>query len=184
VLLSFFILKEITNNFQKLQTKRNVFLTMLFVLGVYFYGAGEGWHEYAILLYNSYCQQDGATYPLCKGIFINAFYTGNIIFFTGGVLMNTALLALSAQFPVKQFSKAELVILFLNSVVYALTWFAYAAFDVVPVGLFFSGALMLISVGFLIKRKNSWKMYPYLVFSTFAYTLATVSSFIMRTGNA
>src|SRR5438045_444210 len=47
VLLSFFMLRTMTNNFQTLYSARaKDFLPLLFfVVGTYLYGAGEGWHE-------------------------------------------------------------------------------------------------------------------------------------------
>src|SRR5689334_9072822 len=55
VILSFFILKWVSNNFQTLNTKLNTILAVVFVCGAYLYGAGEGWHEVASFTLNAYC---------------------------------------------------------------------------------------------------------------------------------
>src|SRR3712207_5736429 len=47
VILSFFILKSVTDNFRTLNTRLNTVLAIVFLCGVYLYGAGEGWHEVA-----------------------------------------------------------------------------------------------------------------------------------------
>ena len=116
VILTFFLLKIITNDFQALKEKRNAFLAFLFVVGVYLYGAGEGWHEVANFTVHKYCDIQLLN-NLCGGLFINSFYTGNIIFFIGNVLMNIALLELARKLPTKPFTKKELIILIINSII-------------------------------------------------------------------
>ena len=180
IILSCLLLKHITNNFQSLKEKGNSLLLILFAVGIYLYGAGEGWHEVASFTLNTYCDVNHLINNLCGGLFINDFYAGNIIFFIGGILMNTSLMALAAKRPTTQFERKDLIILFANSVVYAFTWFAYAAFDTVLVGLFFSTLLTLISLGFFLKVKNKWKVYPYITYSAAAYTLATLATIIVR----
>src|SRR5690349_22014708 len=55
VILSFFILKWVTDNFRTLDNRLNTFLAVVFVCGAYLYGAGEGWHEVASFTLNTYC---------------------------------------------------------------------------------------------------------------------------------
>lgn len=180
IFLSLFILKEITNNFQTIKEKDNMILLSLFVVGIYLYGAGEGWHEVASFTLNTYCNPHQIIGNLCGGLFINDYYAGNIIFFIGGVLMNSSLLALSAKYPTKPWNKKDITIMFINSSVYAFTWFAYAAFDVVFVGLFFSALLMLISGLFYLKVRKSWRAYPYITYSTVAYALSTIATILVK----
>src|SRR3954454_19234724 len=131
VILSFFVLRSVTDNFQSLNRKLNVVLGAVFVCGAYLYGAGEGWHEVASFTLNTYCDDQHLAGNLCNGLFINDYYAGNLIFFVGGVMMNTVLLVLATQQKMEQFNNKDMAILLANSLVYALSWFAYAAFDVV-----------------------------------------------------
>lgn len=178
VILSFFVMKIITHDFQALKEKGNALLAGLFVIGAYFYGVGEGLHEVAIVTLHNYCRH--LLSNLCGGLFINSYYTGNIIFFVGGILMNVSLLALAKKLPTNPLTKKDLVILTINSIVFAFTWFAYAAFDTVSVGLFFSALLMIVSLGFLIIVRKRWKAYPFIIYSAFAYSLATIATFAIR----
>ncbi len=180
VILSFFILKLVTNNFEALKQKSGFWLTLLFIVGTYLYGAGEGWHEVASFTLNQYCNLNHLADNLCNGLFINDYYTGNIIFFIGGVLMNTTLMILSLKKPVKNFNNKDMNILLLNSVVYAFTWFAYAAFDKVLIGLIFSATLTLISGYLFLKIKNKFREYPYITYSAIAYLLATLTTLIIK----
>jgi hypothetical protein len=134
----------------------------------------------ASFLFNHYCNTTHIAGNLCGGLFINDYYTGNLIFFIGGLLMNVSLITLAVKQPVKQATTKELVILLSNSMVYACTWFAYAAFDVVLLGLFFETLLMLISLGFFLRIRKEWKAYPYITYSAFTYTIATIATLLVR----
>jgi len=180
IILSVFLLKELTNNFRSLHEKNNTFLLILFIAGAYLFGTGEGWHEVSNFMLHNDCHANNLVNNLCGGLFINSLFAGNIIFFVGGLLMNISLMAFAAKQPMKNFTNKDLVIVLLNSFVYALTWFAYAAFDKVLIGLFFSTLLAVISLGFLFFVKRAFKKYPYITYSAFAYSLATVATVLVR----
>ncbi len=180
VVLGFLQLKIITKDFQALKNSWASILAAIFVAGAYLYGAGEGWHEIASFTLNTYCAKNYFLNTLCGGLFINDYYAGNIIFFIGAVMMSFSLLALSARLPFNAFNKKDTIILLLNSIIYAFTWFAYAAFDEVLVGLFFSGLLMLISIYYFLKIRKIWKSYPYITYSALAYTLSTIATLIIK----
>jgi len=178
--LSFFVLQSVTNNFQTLSRKSNTVLVAVFVCGAYLYGAGEGWHEVASFTLNTYCDTENMTGNLCQGLFINDYYAGNLIFFVGGVMMNSVLLVLATQQKMDRFNNKDMAILLVNSLVYAFTWFAYAAFDVVLLGLYFAALLAIISIAAWVKVKRNVREYPYITYSVVAYTLATIATIIYR----
>lgn len=180
VILSFLTLKWVTSNFQTLNTKLNTFIAGVFVCGAYLYGAGEGWHEVASFMFNTYCDVTNLAGDLCNGLFINDYYAGNLIFFVGGVMMNGSILALATQHREQRFDNKDMAILLVNSLVYAFTWFAYAAFDVVLLGLFFAALLAIIAIVAFIKVKRNVREYPYITYSAVAYTLATIATLIYR----
>lgn len=180
VILSFFILKWVTNDFQTLNRGLNTWLAVIFVCGAYLYGAGEGWHEVASFTLNTYCDVENLAGDLCNGLFINDYYAGNLIFFVGGVMMNAAVLALATQHREQPFTNTDMAILLVNSLVYAFTWFAYAAFDVVSLGLFFAALLAVISIAAWFKVKRNVREYPYITYSVVAYILATITTLIYR----
>jgi hypothetical protein len=180
VILSFFILQSVTNNFQMLNRGLNIILGVVFLCGAYLYGAGEGWHEVASFTLNTYCDTQNLAGNLCQGLFINDYYAGNLIFFVGGVMMNTVLLVLATQQRMERFDNKDMAILLVNSLVYAFTWFTYAAFDVVLLGLYFATLLAVISIVAFIKVKRNIREYPYITYSVIAYSLATIATLIYR----
>lgn len=180
LVISIFYLRLITNNFQTLKKTRDFILVTVFIVGAYLFGAGEGWHEVASFTLNHYCEANNPVGSLCNGLFINDYYAGNIIFFIGGLLMTTPLLALASYYPVKAFNRKEMVILLSNSLVFSFTWFAYSAFDKVLVGFFFSTVLLMISAIYLVKIKGRYSQYPFIVYSFVAYFVATVGAALVR----
>jgi hypothetical protein len=180
VILSFFVLQSVTDHFRTLGRTFNTVLAVVFVCGAYLYGAGEGWHEVASFTLNTYCDAQNLTGNLCLGLFINDYYAGNLIFFVGGVMMNSVLLVLATQQRMDRFDNKDMAILLFNSLVYAFTWFAYAAFDVVLLGLYFAALLAIISILAWVKVKRNIREYPYITYSVVAYTLATAATIIYR----
>ncbi|MBI2593696.1 hypothetical protein HYW44_03565 [Candidatus Daviesbacteria bacterium] len=180
VVLSFLTLKIVSDNFKGLNTKTGLILGSLFVAGIYLYGMGEGWHEIASFTFNQYCDTKNFSDNLCGGLFINDYYTGNILFFIGGILMNGSLIFLEMMNPSKVFGNKDMSILFVNSFVYAFTFFAYAGFDRVLVGLYSTLILMIIALYAFAKIKDKFRNYPYITYSALSYTLASIASIIVR----
>ena len=177
LLVSTFVLRELSHEFKTLRYS----LLALFVVGAYLYGLGEGWHEVTSFTLNQYCDVQNISGDLCGGLFINDYYTGNILFFVGGIGMAVALMILERLNPSSGWDNRNVVIGAVNSFIYSFTFFAYAAFDIVLVGLYSTVALMLISAGLLAAVVKHWRKYPYISYSAFAYTLATAASVIVRT---
>jgi hypothetical protein len=178
LVVSTFVLKEISHDFKTLRYP----LLALFVVGAYLYGLGEGWHEVSSFTLNQHCDVQDVSGDLCGGLFINDYYTGNILFFIGGIGMATALMILERANPSRAWDDRNVIIGAVNSFVYSFTFFAYAAFDPVLVGLYSTAALMLISLVLLAGVLSHWRQYPYISYSVFAYTLATAASLIVRLG--
>jgi hypothetical protein len=178
LVVSTFVLKEISYEFKALRYPS----LAIFVVGAYLYGLGEGWHEVTSFTLNQYCDAHEISSELCGGLFVNDYYTGNILFFVGAVCMATALMTLERVNPSSAWNNRNVAIGAVNSFIYSFTFFAYAAFDLVQVGLYSTAALMLISLVLLAGVVRRWRQYPYLGYSAFAYTLATAASLVVRLG--
>lgn len=176
LVVSTFVLKELSYDFKTLRYP----MLALFVVGAYLYGLGEGWHEVSSFTLNQHCDVRELSGDLCEGLFVNDYYTGNILFFIGGIGMATALMILQRANPSDAWDDRNLIIGAVNSFIYSFTFFAYAAFDPVLVGLYSTAALMLISLVLLAGAATHWRQYPYISYSALAYALATAASLIIR----
>lgn len=179
VIIPFFILKEITRNFESLKMTKGTILGLIFIIGLYFYSTGNGLHEVASHQFNTFC---GARINsmLCGNMFFNDFYTGNILYFVGLFLSNLSLILFELMAPAKRFSNSDLGVTFINSFVLALTFFAYAAFDTVLVGLAYVIISAVIFVPILIMNKNKLRSLPFTAYTALAYLLSAVTALIVR----
>jgi uncharacterized membrane protein len=176
VIIPALLLREVSDNFADLANGRELWHYLLFIAGVYYYATGNGIHEMASFTFNTYCGPEELTNNLCGGLFFNDYFTGNIIYFVGGALLNTSLLLIEQRHPREPFNKRELIVLLTNCVVYSFAVFAYSAFDRVLVGLAYSFAMMLIALAIMRPVRKRYREHPFISYTVVVYTLGTVAS--------
>lgn len=180
VALPFFLLKEITNNFETLKTVKGTLLGLLFIVGVYFYSTGNGVHEVASYIFNTFCSVKHIAPGFCGSAFFNDYYFGNILYFVGLLFVNLSLVMLEKIKPSKSFTKKDTIVTLINSFILALTMFAYAAFDRVLVGLIFT-LVAAVTIDFLLlTAKTNFKTLPFTLYCATGYTLGFLASAIIR----
>lgn len=179
-IIPFLIFREVSQNFDSLKTKKGFIWSLVFITGVYFYATGNGLHEVSSFNFNNFCDVKQVSGILCNGFFINDYYTGNIMYFVGAVLMTLPLLFLEQMRTNKEYKKKDLPATVINAVVYAFAIFAYAAFDTVLVGLIYSLVMMVIADILFLQKKNEYLRYPVLTYTALTYSLGTLAALIVR----
>jgi hypothetical protein len=180
VVLPFFLLREVSGNFEGLKTRGGFLLALGFLVGVYFYATGNGLHEVSSFNLNQFCDVRNVSGELCNSFFFNDYYSGNILYFVGGALIVLSLVVFERQHPQSVFTKRDMAVSLANAVVYALAIFAYAAFDRVLVGLVYAIAVTLMADAlYLSVRRNSLR-YPVTTYTAATYTLGTVLALAVR----
>ncbi len=148
---------------------------LLFVVGVCFTATGNGVHELGSFTLQTYCDMDAVQDNLCAGLYINDFYTGNTMFFVGALMTTTALLILERCAPQgAAFSTRALAVALVNAVVYALAVVAYAGFDRVLVGFWFTAVMAFVAVAYLSTTGRDYRRYPFTVYTAVAFVLGAV----------
>jgi len=180
IIIPAFFLKEVSHNFEALKTKKGQIISLLFLIGVYFYATGNGVHEVASYLFNTFCPVNSFKSTLCGSMFFNDYYFGNILYFIGAFLMTVPLILLERMYPNKTFTRKDLPVLVINGIIYAFAIFAYAAFDRVLVGLFYSLITMIVVDILFLSIKGKKLHHPYTLFGVITYTLGTLASLIIR----
>ncbi|HSX09887.1 MAG TPA: hypothetical protein VLF93_07055 [Candidatus Saccharimonadales bacterium] len=180
VIIPFFILYLISDKFQLFSKKNLFWLPLLFVIGVYFYSTGNGLHEVASFTLNQYCNPHSLKSILCQGLFFNDYYTGNILYFIGGILMTIALLFTEKIHPNKTYSQKDVIVTIINALFYSLAIFAYAAFDPVLVGLVYSLIITILVLFLFFKIRRHYLSYPITFYTLISYTVGTIAAFIVR----
>lgn len=193
IVISFFLLKVVTNNFELMKSTYGTILGVIFILGLYFNATGNGLHEVASHLFNTFCNtkdfiphssalsNPAITNPtVCGGLFINDYYFGNIVYFAGLFLGNLSLMLFELKNPVKKYRRLDIIILVANSLVYAFTFFAYATFDPVLVGFWYILLSAIVSLVLLFTSKKKIFSLPFIFYTALGFSLATIATFLVR----
>jgi len=180
VLIPFFILKEVTHNFELMKSRKGTLLATIFLAGVYFYATGNGVHEIASYLFNSFCDVERFVSTMCGSMFFNDYYFGNIVYFVGAALMTIPLILFERSKPKNKTENRDLGLIAVNAVVYAVAITAYAAFDRVLVGIVYSVAMTVLIDCLLITAKKPWRQLPFALYSAICYTLGTIAALFIR----
>lgn len=179
-IISYLLLKIISDDFRLLRSVRGTVLGIVFVLGLYLTATGNGAHETAGFIYNTFCNTTHIGVGACASAYINDYYFGNIVYFLGLLLSNLALILLERSHPDRTLTRNDIVIVGINGVIYALTLFAYSAFDVVAVGMWFTLTMAVLVDWLLLTSKTRPKTLPFTLYSAVAYSLAAVATVLVR----
>lgn len=180
VLLLFFIFREVTDKFATLKTKKGIVLGTLVIVGIYFYSTGNGLHEVSSYLFNMFCHAKKHQSLMCGSMYFNDYYFGNILYFVGALLVDGAIMLLEIGNPNKTFTKKDITVTIANGLVFGLGVTAYAAFDIVVIGLIYAVIGAIMSFYLLLSSKQKYIHLPYTIYHVYGYTLAAVLTAIIR----
>lgn len=179
IVLAFLLLKTISHNYETIKGVKGTLVTILFMVGIYFSATGNGIYEVASVIFNNICALTVNAH-LCGSAFFNDYYLGNIMYFIGTLCWTIAIVILERIKPSKHFTGKDMAVTLANGFFFGLTIFAYAAFDRVLVGLFFSAIAAIIICIFLFAAKTKYANLPFTTYCAIAYTGATLASLVVR----
>jgi hypothetical protein len=180
VVIPAFVLQELTDNFSLLRSRKGALLGLLFVIGVYFYATGNGLHEVASFLLGTYCPTDPFESAICKSLFADSYYVGNILYFIGAWAFTVPLLIFEQMRPRDRISRNDSILIAINAIFFALAVTAYAGFDRVWVGFVFTGFMLITVVLVLVLSRHNYRTAPYALYTIFAFTLGMVGAIVAR----
>jgi hypothetical protein len=182
VLIPVFVLREVTHSFDTLKTRAGMALLVSFVIGIYLYATGNGIHELASFQFNTFCAESANDSVMCHGMFFNDYYFGNGLYFIGAFLLNTSLIMLEGIRPLAPVSRRDMIVTTANALIYSLAIIAYAAFDVVVLGLVFTVISMLTIDVLLWRSKQAVVTRPFTYYAAVAYTIGGILGLALRFG--
>ena len=180
VIIPALVLQDLTDNFSLLRSRAGAALGLLFLIGVYFYATGNGLHEVASFLFNQYCPTDHFDSAICKSMFMDDYYTGNILYFIGAWAFTVPLLIFEQMKPRDPIANTDIGLIAVNSIFFALAIVAYAGFDRVVVGFVFSVIMLITALLLFIRARGNYRTLPYTLYTVLAYTLGLAGSLIVR----
>jgi hypothetical protein len=149
---------------------------LLFIVGVYLTAASYGDHEVTNYLHQRFCSTETSS-DLCRIIIFNDDEFSHWVFFTGFVLVNTAILFLQELFPYRGIiSNSDIVLLALNAVFLGAAILANLGFEEIGLDLYIVALLAFISTFFLWRGGRQ----PMFIYYTIAYWLGLITSIIAQ----
>jgi len=152
-LVAFYLLKK-TIEYASPEREGRVHMTvnLVFIVGIYLLAASYGDHEVTNYLHVRFCLNDSAS-DLCSIVIFNDDEFSHWIFFTGFVMMNSALLFLQNIFPhKKELSIKDIGLLIFNSLFLGAGIVANLGFEEIGLDLDVVALLAMISTYFLWRR--------------------------------
>jgi hypothetical protein len=149
---------------------------LVFIVGVYLTAASYGDHEVTNYLHQRFCTSD-ATSDLCRIVIFNDDQFSHWVFFTGFVMVNTAILFLQNIFPHQgNIANTDVALLALNAFFLSAAILANLGFEEIGLDLYVVTLLAMISTYLLWRRGRQ----PMFIYYTIAYWLGLVGSLIAQ----
>jgi hypothetical protein len=181
VILYYLLRKQIVYDSPFRKTAFYIFLGVLFVSGVYLFGAGSGTHEVTNYLNSRFCAAGKISSPICNIIAFNDDEFSHYVYYLGFILLNVSLMLVEFNFPRKEkVSKKDLVLVSINSLLIGLGIFANLAFEEIGLDLLFFGSVMLLALFLLFTGKKTAYRLPVIFYFAVAYTLGVVGTVVYK----
>jgi hypothetical protein len=149
---------------------------LVFIVGVFITAASYGDHELTNYLHQRFCSTE-TTSDLCRIIIFNDDEFSHWVFFTGFVMVNTAILFLQNIFPYREkISSSDIALLALNAIFLGAAILANLGFEEIGLDLYVVTLLALISTYLLWRRGRQ----PMFIYYTIAYWLGLMTSLIAQ----
>jgi hypothetical protein len=156
--------------------RAHVAWNLVFIIGLYLTAASYGDHEVTNYLHQRFCATD-ATSDLCRIVIFNDDEFSHWIFFTGFVMVNTAILFLQNIFPYREkISYGDIGLLSLNALFLGAAVLANLGFEEIGLDLYVVALLALISAYLLWRHGRQ----PMFIYYTIAYWLGLLSSLVAQ----
>jgi len=173
---TYLLKKTIEYNSPAREGRAHIAWNLVFIVGLYFTAASYGDHEVTNYMHARFCLND-TTSDLCRIVIFNDDEFSHWIFFTGFIMVSTAILFIQDLFPHKEKLKgSDIGLLLLNSLFLGAGVMANLGFEEVGLDLYVVALLALISAFLLWKRGRQ----PMFIYYTAAYWLGLTGSLIAQ----
>ncbi|NWG07517.1 MAG: hypothetical protein HXY35_12610 [Chloroflexi bacterium] len=174
---TYLLKKTIEYNSPQRDGKMHIAWNLVFIVGLYLTAVSYGGHEVTNYLHVRFCEPDPGS-DLCRIIIFNDDEFSHWIFFTGFIMVNTAILFLQNLFPHRDNTgRLDIVLLLLNSLFLGVGVMANLGFEEIGLDLYVVALLAIVSVLLLWRRGRQ----PMFIYYTAAYWLGLIGSLAAQT---
>lgn len=176
VVASYLLKKALEYDSPQRESKAHIAWNLIFIVGLYLLAASYGDHEVTNYLHQRFCGTDTAS-DLCRIVIFNDDQFSHWVFFTGFVMINTAILFIQNLFPYQErITNTDFLLLGLNALFLGAGVLANLGFEEIGLDLYVVALLALISIYLLWRRGKQ----PMFIYYTIAYSLGLISSLIAQ----
>lgn len=180
VVLYFLLKREVVYDSAFRKSLTYTVLSALFIVGVYFFGAGSGTHEVTNYLNSRFCLGE-ATSSLCNIISYNDDIFSHYVYYIGFLLLNVSLILMEFSMPRKtDMRRIDLALICVNALFIAFGIFANLAFEEIGFDLYFFAVVMLLTHWILIWGRKPFSLLPVTFYFAVAYTLGVIGTIFYK----
>ncbi|MBI4225683.1 hypothetical protein HY612_01070 [Candidatus Roizmanbacteria bacterium] len=181
IILYYLLRQQIVYDSPFRKTALFVFLNVLLISGIYFFGAGSGDHEVTNYLHARFCEKQVLNKSLCNIVIFNDDEFSHYVYYLGFVLMNVSLMLLEYNLPRKKsVGTKDLLFIVPNSLFIALGIFANLAFEDIGIDLWVFASVMALAIYLLFFAKRKFAQLPVTFYFGVAYSLGVLSTFVFK----
>jgi hypothetical protein len=179
-MVAFYLLKkQMEYNSPAREGRWHMVINLIFIIGLYLVAVSYGTHEVTNYLHVRFCLSDESS-PLCRIIIFNDDEFSHWVFFSGFILVNTAIMVLQLIFPYRgRLAGQDWALLALNGLFIAAGIFANLAFEEIGLDLYVVAVLAVAALVLLWQR--GWQ--PLLIYYAIAYNLGLVATALYKSVN-
>jgi hypothetical protein len=179
-LMAFYLLKKtIEYDSPAREGRAHMTWNLVFIVGLYLLGASYGDHEVTNYLHHRFCLEDTAS-DLCRIVIFNDDEFSHWVFFTGFVMVNTALLFLQNVFPHReQLTNSDVGLLIFNALFLGAGILANLGFEEIGLDLYIVAFLAVLSA-YLLWRRGKQPLFIYYTTAYWVGLLASVIAHVIR----
>jgi hypothetical protein len=173
---SYLLKKTLEYDSPQREGKAHIAWNLIFIVGLYLLGASYGDHEVTNYLHHRFCLED-TTSDLCRIVIFNDDEFSHWVFFTGFVMVNSALLFLQNMFPYReQLTSVDVGLLAFNALFLSAGILANLGFEEIGLDLYVVALLAILATYLLWKRGRQ----PLFIYYTVAYWLGLIASLVAQ----
>ena len=181
VVLYYLLKRQVTYDSPFRNTNKYILLMVLFISGVYLFGAGSGDHEVTNYLNTRFCERGDTESTLCNIIGYNDDEFSHYVYYLGFVLLNVSLICMEFSMPRRQqASRRDMFFIFLNSLLIGLGIFANLAFEEIGFDLVFFGSVLLLALALLLFGKRAVYRLPVIFYFAASYSLGLIGTVLYK----
>lgn len=154
---------------------------LLFIIGVYIFGASAGDHEVTNYLSTLFCGRGTVESEMCAIVSYHDDIFSHVLYFTGAIAMQAAVLWIEYRFPRKQEMRvADTWLITANASFIALGIFVNLAFEETAIDIAAFLFVLLFSVLLLWRQRRQWRQVPFIFYTAVAYAAGVGATIIAK----